>query len=156
MSQVQVLASKGVLCSRAFSDRLVVAALRDIRSSLPDHDFVTQLEKLKALQSRIQAVCDRLKVIEARLVLLCVVTAETKTLRPNAMLCRKEQAKYRGTCCSQHNDVDFIRAAVSAFNVACQHHSYVHLFLSYGKLGCTEHAAIENASVTAIITLQTL
>ena len=47
------------------SDQLVVAALRDVKSSLPDEEFVTQLEKLKALQLRTQAVFDKLRVVEA-------------------------------------------------------------------------------------------
>lgn len=43
-----------------------VAALHDVRNSLPDEDFLAQLDRLKALQLRIQAVSDRLEVIEAR------------------------------------------------------------------------------------------
>ena len=58
----------GFLCSfdrsNTLSDKLVGAALHDVRSSLPDAEFVTQLERLKALQLRIQAVFDRLKIVE--------------------------------------------------------------------------------------------
>lgn len=69
MSQVRVFAVADVLCSsnsfNRLSDQLVVAALRVVRSSLPDEEFVTQLGKLKALQLRIQAVFNRLKIVEA-------------------------------------------------------------------------------------------
>lgn len=41
-------------------------ALHDVRNSLPDEDFLAQLDRLKALQLRIQAVSDRLEVIEER------------------------------------------------------------------------------------------
>ena len=46
------------------------AALRDVKSSLPNEEFVTQLEKLKALQLRVRAVSDRLEIVEARPLLL--------------------------------------------------------------------------------------
>lgn len=49
------------------SNQLVVAALHDIKSGIPGDGFVIQLEKLKALQLRIFAVFDSMKVIEARL-----------------------------------------------------------------------------------------
>lgn len=41
-------------------------ALRDVKSSLPNEDFVAHVEKLRALQHRIQAVSDRLAIVEER------------------------------------------------------------------------------------------
>ena len=38
--------------------------LHEFKDSLPDQVFQNQLMKLKALQQRIKAICDRLEVVE--------------------------------------------------------------------------------------------
>lgn len=55
------------------SYKAFVAALRDVKSSLPNEDFVAHVEKLRALQHRIQAVSDRLAIVEARPILHVVL-----------------------------------------------------------------------------------
>lgn len=64
-----------------------VAALRDVKSSLPHEDFVAQIEKLRALQHRIQTVSDRLAIVEARPILHVVLHMQSCVLQMLLLCC---------------------------------------------------------------------
>ena len=48
----------------------VPAVLHSIRTSLPSQHFVAQLDKIRVLQQRLQSVLERLRVVEASIILL--------------------------------------------------------------------------------------
>ena len=47
----------------------VPAELHSVRTSLPGQDFVAQLDKIRVLQQRLQSVLDRLRIVEASIIL---------------------------------------------------------------------------------------